>query len=442
MSTPQALGSTAKSILLTADRGLVVAALSRLPISGSQTWLPTANVYFRSATAQIEADDGVGAAQQGDFEDYLAAASFIHTTDGWAYLGRALHALLQGDVHGAVHLCYYAELRAAIGLLSSEGVYIGNRHTLAATPTVVSKITAAGTHTAAWMCLDVWSGSDRARDLFGAVLRPLGAPLHEWADNMGTGIRPVLESLLTDISFDLESFSDDRKRRNHVSYQPTRVEPDDLPAPDAASLVEDVWTLLEPESRGTFPVLDRLLLRHLAVDVYAPTHPEIGQDGEPTGLVDWAAWSAWLDSVAPAGSANDPYFVSIRETPVDDTRDHALSGAFARSPGAPSTYVREMILRTTILSRLATGACVQLLNDAGMGPADVSAWVSGLGAARALWPDAAPDPMLDLWADAELAKDELVSATKDSYHALTWSMREYLAVLGQAERVAAWSFAS
>ncbi|WAC70167.1 hypothetical protein [Microbacterium sp. SL75] len=420
-----------------------MAALSRLPISGSETWLAPANVYFHSAGERVLADGKtVPPSQYSDFADYLAAASFIHSADSWAYLGRALHAVLQGDVHGAVHLCYYAELRAAISLLSTEGIYVGNRCSLALSGAGVAEVTGVGTHVATWMVLNSWARSTRAQDLFGKILRPIGAPLYEWANNMGSGITPIVEGLLDDIAFDLSAFSEDRNRRNHASYQPTRVEPDDLSAQDCAQIVDDVWTLLEPESRGTFPVLDRLLLRHLAVGVYAPTHEELDPYGVPTGRTDWSGWSSWLTSVAPGGVERDPYFVSIRTDPEDLSRDGALEAAFTRSHGAPSAYLSEMLLRTTILARLATGACVELLDDSGLGADDVSTWVVGLGGARALWSDDAPDPMIDLWADAEIAKEELELSSKASHHALITGMREYLAVLGQAERVAAWSFAS
>ncbi|WP_447647242.1 hypothetical protein [Microbacterium forte] len=402
-----------------------------------------ANAYFHSAGERVLADGKtIPPGQHEEFSDYIAAASFIHSADSWAYLGRALHAVLQGDVHGAVHLCYYAELRAAVSLLSTEGIYIGNRCTLALTNAGAVEVSGAGTHVAAWMVLDSWARSARARDLIGKILRPIGAPLHEWANNMGSGIQPVIEGLLNDIAFDLSTFSEDRNRRNHVSYQPTRVEPDDLSADESARIVDDVWTLLEPESRGTFPVLDRLLLRHLAVGVFAPTHEVVGADGMPTGLTDWTDWAAWLDSVAPGGAERDPYFASIRAKPNDATRDGSLEAAFTRNQGAPTTYVREMILRTTLLARLSTGACVELLDDSGLAADDVSTWVFGLGEARALWADDVPDPMVDLWADAQVAKEELEVASKTSHHALIKGMREYLAVLGQAERVAAWSFAS
>jgi len=401
-------------------------------------------VYARSASEQLALDQkAVPSAQEDAFADYIAAAAFIHAADSWAYLGRALSAVLSGDVHGAVHLCYYAELRAALSLMSAEGIYVGNGVTLALTSSGTARISTDGTHVAAWKCLDKWGSTSRARDLFGAIIRPIGSPLHEWANSVPGGIQHVIADLIGDIAFDLSSFADDRERRNHVSYQPSRVEPDDLLATEASSVVDDVWTVLEPESRGTFPVLDRLLLSHILRGSYAASHAVLDDDGNDTGSTDWSDWATWVAAVAPAGAISDPYFLDLQDTPVSAVRDAALNGVFTRSSGSVSAFLREMVLRTTVLTRLATGACVELLADSGLADDSVAKWVDGLGYARALWDkDDAPDPLIDLWADALAAKEELENAPKESYNTIVRSMKEYLAVLGQAERVAAWSFAS
>lgn len=422
----------------------MISALGRLPISGSERWLNSTNVYATSASDQLSLDrKTVPAAQEDWFCEYVAAAAFVHSADSWAYLGRALSAVLSGDVHGAVHLCYYAELRAALSLLSSEGVYVGNAITIALTSSGTIKVTNEGTHVAAWKCLDKWGDSARARELFGAVIRPIGAPLREWANAVPGGIQHVIADLVGDIAFDLSSFADDRERRNHVSYQPSRLQPDDLLASEASSVVNDVWTVLEPESRGTFPVLDRLLLSHILRKSYSASHAILDDDGDDTGRTDWSNWASWAAAVAPAGAASDPFFIDLQTTPNDDARDEPLQGVFTRSSGAISEFLREMILRTTVLTRLATGACVKLLDESGLADDSVARWVGGLGYARALWEtDDAPNPLVDLWADAFLAKEELERASKESYSTLVRSMREHLAVLGQTERVAVWSFAS
>lgn len=444
MNARTPLGVAATSALESADRSRVVSALGRLPISGAEAWLSSANPYARSASERLRLDkQTVPPAQEDDFADYVAAAAFIHAADSWAYLGRAISALLSGDAHGAVHLCYYAELRAALSLLSSEGIYVGNYITLALNGSGTARITTDGTHVAAWKCLDKWGATNRGRDLLGEIVRPIGSSLDEWAGTIPGGIHHVVEDLIGDIAFDLSSFADDRERRNHVSYQPTRVAPDDLLTADAATVVDSVWSILEPDSRGTFPVLDRLLLSHILRRTYAASHPALDDDGNETGDTDWTDWPTWVGAVAPAGASSDPYFVDLQATPVDELRDAALSGVFTRSSGPLSAYLREMLLRTTILTRLATGACVELLSDSGLADDSVAEWVRGLGFARSLWAkDQAPDSLIDLWADTLVALDELGAAPKDSYHAIVGSMKEYLAVLGQAERVAVWSFAS
>lgn len=59
----------------------------------------------------------------------MAASVIVHCFDGWSYLGRALEAEMAGDPQTAVHLGYYAELRAAMSVLASDEIGVfRNKH--------------------------------------------------------------------------------------------------------------------------------------------------------------------------------------------------------------------------------------------------------------------------------------------------------------------------
>jgi len=53
---------------------------------------------------------------------FIAASSLSHSLDGWGYLAHAVESLLKGDKGIAVHLAYYAELRATMSFLACEGI--------------------------------------------------------------------------------------------------------------------------------------------------------------------------------------------------------------------------------------------------------------------------------------------------------------------------------
>lgn len=395
------------------------------------------------AQDRIEADGKtVPAATQGEFAKYLAASSFVHCGDAWGYLGRAVDALMRGDLHGAVHLTYYAELRGAISLLASEGIYIGNSVNFVLTAGgAIDRVTKDPTHSAAWKYLSAWNDQVRSKSLISKVLRPGGTTLSVWAQNMPSGgVNSVVSDLLIRMAFDLQSFANDRSRRNTASYTPTRLVIEDLSVEVTASTVSRFWQVLEPNSRGTFPVLDQLLLKDVLKASYAPTHQEVDDSGDFTGEIDWAEWEDWLRHVAPASMPGTALFQELLSMPAQPV----LSALFDTGNNSvqPAEFIEAMLSRTSVLLRLATGSCVHLLEDSALTEASIAPWVQSLSVVRGLWEgDDLPESMLDLWSDVEDARVTLDSTTYASPHALLHAVGSQLLTLGQAERVVAWSFA-
>src|SRR5690606_32342474 len=127
---------------------------------------------------------------------YVAASSVLHVFDGWSYLGRAIECALRGDIDASRHLAYYAELRAAMSVLGSEGVGIFSSHHVAIDSLgVVHRINRKtrkdwqrlATHQFVWPCLEYWSSLSRASELLGQVIRPRGIEFSEWLDALGVG---------------------------------------------------------------------------------------------------------------------------------------------------------------------------------------------------------------------------------------------------------------
>lgn len=93
-------------------------------------WVSKTNRYSSNPIAKIRLDNKVRTIKEPKhLSQYIAASSLLHATDGWSYLGRSLLSLLRGDPHRCRHLAYYAELRAAMSLLATEGIGVfRNRH--------------------------------------------------------------------------------------------------------------------------------------------------------------------------------------------------------------------------------------------------------------------------------------------------------------------------
>ena len=144
-----------------ADVELTVATLKQF-IKRSM-WLGKTNRYLKNVVNRLKIDHPLSAHYQRNLAQYIAASSILHANDGWCYLGRAVSALMNGDPHRSLHLAYYAELRAAMALLASEGVGIFNKkHYVLNGPNMATRLSSSqGTHRIAWDALEFWMNNLR-----------------------------------------------------------------------------------------------------------------------------------------------------------------------------------------------------------------------------------------------------------------------------------------
>lgn len=429
-----------------ADKNQVVSALARIRGRGSNNWLEPNNPYVRGAAEQIKLDNkAIPSSRMTDFTEYIAASAVVHCGDAWAYFGRAVDAIIKGDVHAAVHLAYYAELRGAISLLATEGIYVGNFFNCAVNAQgQIVTLPGDGTHVAAWRLLDSWKDQPRSRVLVGDVLRPGGTSLNDWLANLPTGGGgPVVGELLQSMAFDLQSFANDRVRRNSVSYAPSRLVEDDLDPLSAVRIVSNIWATLEPDAKGTFPVMDQQLLGSVLMQAYTSTNTRGNASPGSTDAIDQSAWEAWLEHVVPDTVRNSFFHQSLRELPTVPLQDRPLVDAFNNdhSEVLAAKYVADMVARTSVLLRLTTGANLRLILDSGIEKGDVDPWVKSLSVARGLWATGdQPEDAVDLWVDAAVALDVLSDLSPRDPYELLSSLGSHAITLGQTERVVAWSF--
>ena len=108
----------------------------------------------------------------------------------------------------------------------------------------------------------------------------------------------------------------------------------------------------------------------------------------------------------------------------------------------PADFIRAMISRATVLARLATGLCLRVLGDAGMGVGDLATWATAFAVSRGCL-EAAPLPAraTDLVTDLDLPREVLEVSRTVSLRALHRDLSDGVGLLGQVDRVVAWSFA-
>ena len=209
--------------------------------------------------------------------EVLAATAPNHCMDGWTYLSRALAALLAGDTHTARHLAYYAQLRAGLSILGCNGIGIFNTINFAIDESCkVHRLDAAvekrkkqkkqkrglGTHTAAWEVLRNWASDSQSAEMFLQSIRFRGVSLLDcigaiWPSSGA----PLTMKVVEEWGFDLRQVADEHESRNISSYCAHAFNPAASRLDTRLKLILDIWSCLDPDGQGGFPLLDRCLLR-------------------------------------------------------------------------------------------------------------------------------------------------------------------------------------
>ena len=430
-----------------ADVEITLAKLD--PFIERARWLAKTNRYATKTIGRISLDTGRGGTgiHGKPMAQYVAASAILHCADGWSYLGRAISCLLRGDPHRVVHLAYYAELRAALSLLASEGLGIFSKtHFIIDQPEAARKLhTTPGTHIAAWGYLKYWSALRRSGDLFAEVVCPGGVSLSEWFRPVGgvdAAVRPRARHWFSQWSMDLALFSEDRDARNESSYRPDGIPTSwYVKANDALALAEDLWIACEPSALSLFEGIDRHILRVTAETNFTArsgqtprTNPQLYSE-----YVDRLVDALALD---PVFAPNWKQFLTRASAPQDSVLlSHSAKEPFDRPDGHAA-----VLSRSILLLRLATGSALKLIRSAGMTGEKLHFWWGELGLNRGLW-DGIKDrgDLLDLWEDIEVLFEDIkrfrnqVAPGDQTFQLIGSRIPQVIAGLGGCERVAIWS---
>ena len=421
-------------------------------------WLPSSHRYRdygrRRGHNRLKQDLKDGMVHSNEMAEYIAVAAPVHSVDGWSLLGRSIHCLLRGDPYSAVHLAYYAELRAALAILATQGIGIFDRLHCVIDKKGDCKIVkpidesgnTIGSHQWTWLVFQWWSQENRSVEILREVIRPNGVSLGTWIDGMDkarSALPPIGAKWLELWGVDIGKYFADRDARNDSSYWPTSVN-GWMPrtALDNSKTVIDIWEHLEPTQEAPFSSIDRHLLRIVLLDGYfsATGHQRTSQAGR-LGLTDE------VDGLVENMGLNDLAKSQWRHflTDVDTAEPEIIRTANCKSKVGTDSHVGEVMSRATMLLRLATGASAGLLSNAGIGREHLEFWIQGIGSGRGLWKfQEPPEALVDLWIDVEHELEQFgdlderadvgAPETLDIWN----SHAKSIAVLGECERVALW----
>lgn len=331
--------------------------------------------------------------------EYIACSAPLHIADGWVFLARAFDAVRSGDRNTAIHLAYYAELRAAMSLLASEGIGIFNNRHVAISPTFIAtdwanagnnKGTRVGTHHATWDVLDAWADNPgRASTLLDAIVVDTKT-IGEWFDeaNISPSVRHIVtREWLKSWSLDLKFFPIDKNLRNHTSYRPSQISADSAAPIDTTEDVIDpmlrTWDALEPSVDSGGAVIDRALLFHALKLAYHG-----GSPAEPT-------WDDFVDRLH--GIASPSLEAQLRIP--SDNEFYVLNSAEITTSPPP---MHAVLARGTLLLRIANAVCARRFRNARVLKEDLQFWWQRFGDDKGLWSDYTDlDSFADLWPEVD-----------------------------------------
>jgi hypothetical protein len=412
-------------------------------------WVGIGNRYASDTIAKIRFDAKSQTIRNPrHLSQYIAASCLLHCVDGWSYLGKAILSLLRGDPHRARHLAYYAELRAAMSLLATEGVGVfDNKHFIIDAPNSVAKLRGgdvARTHQFAWACLQYWSTLPESSSLFAKIVRPYGRNLDDWFVPFGgiPTIAPQASSWFRRWGVDLRAFPEDHDARNVSSYRP-----DGIPkfwrtdGHGTLNFVRELWSAFEPSPSSRFESIDREILRIAMENVFK------GKTGN-SAATDPSGYLAFATQAVD----NQGLGVDMRQQWLDFiTRKIAPSSQsmFLYAGMSPRVLDRSelaIVSRAALLLRIASGSTSLLFDASAFTLESLAFWWKDLGLGRGLWKDSqSSDELLDLWADIGSALGDVeafqLKHTPDAqtFFQIGEELGRPLIGLTECERVALWS---
>ncbi len=414
-----------------------------------QRWIGRDNRY-RQNTISVLKDDAnpatPGSINHSELTQYIAASAPLHCADGWSFIGRALTCQARGDNATALHLAYYAELRAAASVLAAAGIGIFDRPSISVTASGnCQPVQNSGTHVIAWLALEYWADTPAAAELLGDILSVQGIPGRDWLDafqkSSVVNRSRIASKWLKTWGLDLRRFASDRAARNEASYRPSRMSPvSSIDVSECLKFLSELWRLHEPSDNSRFNNLDQYLLRRILEETYRVVKGRLPKS-DPKGFQ--SDIESMVAEIQPGEKTEDGWvrFFTRNSEPKDPMLIEMAMGTKKKED--PYNHM-QVIARALVMLRMATGASYRLLESAKFGKTELEFWWQGLGEDFGLWNDSTrPENVTDLWADVSTAITQLtlwMQTNQATANYASWQNEcaSEISVLGSCERIGLW----
>jgi hypothetical protein len=413
-------------------------------------WISRTNRYRRHCIDKLKDDFNPNLVNKPvrhrDLLEYIAASVMVHCFDGWAYLGRALGAQLQGDHDCSRHLGYYAELRAAMSILGAHGIGVfDNKHVVVNSKSRCIRMPGhKKTHGFVWEALEEWATTPDARDSIFDSIKAGGQNLATWLNHFS--IAPALsaklaEDWLRDWGLDIKRLAADQTARNLSSYRPTGFTTSrPAPAQQIVKFTLGLWRLCEATTQSPFAELDRNLIRLSLQRAFKAGGGLTHRNAKATANF-LARMKSLLSALQPTATLGLDWETFLLAEPSNQP-DLLVHASGTDGPESQFHSI-QVAARALLLLRVASGTCERLIKSLPRSSrAHLTFWIDAVGEDRRLWQGGdRPTSWQDLWKDPEDAIDDLEGdlPSLTSYAALWENRAPAASVLTTCERVGLWS---
>ena len=404
-----------------------VKSIKRLHIKSNKL-LPYNNPLIKKALSAVDRHTDIRKSYTiapSQVNQFLAASSLSHLLDGWAYLSSSFTALLNGDESTAIHLGYYAELRSAMSILSTEGVGVfSKKHIGAFSPTYNAEyptnyfknnnlagkyvINSLPTHTFVWDAMQKWSDSsnkpgDDILKIFtvrGLNFYELIEYFHPLTASSSLLTLQTVKDWLKVWCFDIKNYRHDRDRRNEASYRPQRIQNFNV-ITDFKLIINELgafWNVISPTQQNKFDLLDKYLLRQLFNSLHSKIAPQESLEELTT--------NAFMQH-----GIQDQILLDFLSYKAPYQNEHVIF-TYASLKSASALAV---MARATLLLRISIGMVSQLYSSGGLGKSELDFIWNKYGLDNGFWSSATPiQDHIDLWFNLDSMFTDLKDDVNDN----------------------------
>jgi hypothetical protein len=331
------------------------------------------NRYLEDAIGKIKTDTATNpiTLNQDHISQYIGSSILVHCYDGWNFISRGMDALLNGDIGGAIHFTYYAELRACMSLMAYEGIGIFDRKHIYFNAANSTKFIKKSTHVAAKELIDEWAGSGNKKEVIFQLIRLNNRSLRDWVIASGQSTSngyasAILNDWLKAWSIDIR-LQEDQDLRNLMSYRP-HFKLSQVDIAEKLRALITIWQGMEPTPDNRFANLDMHLARIGIEKLFT----------QVTGLpITHPAYITFIDALFNQLGEPQTQLLYRFMRRLDNPDNHFLIAEASKDIGAASMNLQDplpMMCRAILLLRMATGTANLMVQECNVTPAQLKFW--------------------------------------------------------------------